>query len=179
MDSNLDLPLPEKKYSIIYADPPWEVKAGPGWNSNGKSRDLFYPTMTLQQITDLPVQNISEKDCVLFLWVINKYIEQSYQIARKWGFNPTCLLTWCKPAHGLGLGGTFVQTSEHLLFCRRGTLKSLQRIDTSWFLHKRHEHSVKPSLFRETITKAFGDLPRIELFARQRVDGWDAWGNEV
>lgn len=89
----------------MYADPPWEVKAGPDWNSNGKSRDLQYPTMSIKDIEKLPVKEISDKDCHLYLWTINKYIGQSYDIARKWGFKPFCLLTWCKPKHGLGLGG--------------------------------------------------------------------------
>jgi N6-adenosine-specific RNA methylase IME4 len=120
----MQLPFPEKKYSIIYADPPWKVKAGPGWATSGESRDLEYPTMEIDDIAALPVKEICNKDAHLYLWVINKYIEQSYGVAREWGFKPICLLTWCKPRHGLGLGGAFVQTTEHLLFCRRGILRA-------------------------------------------------------
>ena len=173
------IPFPDKKYNIIYADPPWEVEAGPPWASNGKSQDLPYPTMSIKDIMDLPVEDISEKDCHLYLWTINKYIEQSYSVARAWGFRPSCLITWCKKPHGIGLGGTFIQTTEHLLFCRKGALKAKNRIDTCWFEHKRLTHSEKPQLFRELILKASGDLPRIELFARQKTKGWDCWGNEV
>ena len=168
-----------KKYQIIYADPPWEVKAGPGWASNGKSRELSYPTMPLEKIKKLPVPELVEKDAHLYLWTINKYIYESYEVARKWGFRPTCLLTWCKPKHGLGLGGAFVQTTEHLLFCRKGNLKTKTRVDTSWFEHKRLKHSEKPHFFREIIEKVSGELPRIELFARTKTPGWDVWGNEV
>ena len=169
-----------KKYQIIYADPPWEVKAGPPWASSGKSGELTYPTMTIEQIKSLPVETIADKNCHLYLWLINKYIVEGYEIARAWGFRPSCLLTWCKPPHGLGLGGAFVQTTEHLLYCRRGSLKTQRRIDTTWFACQRHKHSEKPHFFRDIIRTVSGDVPKIELFARERVlGGWDVWGNEV
>ena len=166
-----------KKYRIIYADPPWEVKAGPPWASNGKSRDLIYPTMTLDEIKMLPVKELADKNAHLYLWTINKYIEQSYEVARAWGFKPSCLITWVKPPHGIGLGGTYIQTTEHLLFCRRGTLKAKKRIDTTWFLYKRGKHSQKPDEFRKMIEDVSGT--GIELFAREKVRDWDVWGNEV
>lgn len=172
-------PISDKKYQIIYADPPWDVKAGPGWASSGKSRDLKYPTMTINEIKALPVKDIADVNCHLYLWTINKYIRQSYDVAEAWGFKVSCLLTWCKPAHGLGLGGVFTQTTEHLLFCRKGNLKVLKRIDTTWFSHGRQAHSEKPMMFMDMITEISGDLPRIELFSRKKALGWDAWGNEV
>jgi N6-adenosine-specific RNA methylase IME4 len=168
-----------KKYQIIYADPPWQVKAGPGWASSGKSRDLEYPTMTLEEIKNLPVKNISEDNSVLFLWTINKYLRESYDVAEAWGFKVSCALTWCKPRHGLGLGGAFVQTTEHLLYARRGSVPTQKRIDTTWFEHKRLKHSEKPQMFRNLILDVVGDLPRVELFARQKTEGWDVFGNEV
>ncbi len=168
-----------KKYQIIYADPPWQVKAGPGWSSSGISRDLKYPTMAIEEIKNLPIKDISAKNAHLYLWLINKYIPEGYEIAKVWGFKPITLLTWCKPAHRLGLVGAFVQTTEHLLFCRRGNLKTLKRIDTTWFLNERHRHSEKPQFFRDIIRQVSGDLMKIELFARERTFGWDVWGNEV
>jgi len=168
-----------KKYQIIYADPPWEVRRGPDWNSNGPSNPLPYPTMTIQEIMALPVDKLSDTNAHLYLWTINKYIPEAYEIAKWWGFKPSCLLTWCKPRHGIGIGGAFVQTSEHLLFCRKGTLTAKKRIDSSWFEHKRLSHSEKPPLFRNMIVEVSGDVTRIELFARQKTDGWDVWGNEV
>ena len=168
-----------KKYQIIYADPPWDVKAGPPWASSGTSQELDYPTMTAAEIKSLNVRGIADENAHLYLWVINKYIEESYSIARSWGFKPSCLLTWCKQKHGLGLGGAFVQTTEHLLFCRRGTLEGKKRIDTTWFLAERNIHSRKPMLFMDMIVEVSGDLPRIELFSRRKALGWDCWGNEV
>ncbi len=168
-----------KKYSIILADPPWDVKAGPPWASSGKSGDLVYPTMSVGDIAAIDVRSIASDNAHLYLWVINKYIEQSYNIARCWGFKPSCLLTWCKKPNGLGLGGAYSQTTEHLLFCRRGQLKAQKRIDATWFLAERSIHSRKPMLFMDMILEVSGDLPRIELFSRRKALGWDCWGNEV
>ncbi len=168
-----------KKYQIIYADPPWDVKAGPKWASSGKSMDLIYPSMSVGRIKELQVEKIADTNAHLYLWVINKYIEDAYGIARCWGFKPSCLLTWCKKPNGIGLGGAFSQTTEHLLFCRRGSLKAKKRIDTTWFLGERTLHSRKPMLFMDMIVEVSGDLPRIEFFSRRKALGWDSWGNEV
>jgi len=173
------IPFPLKKYNIIYADPPWDIDAGPPWNSNQISLPLFYPTMSIDEIKNLPVKDISHKDAHLYLWVINAYLSDGYIIAKFWGFTPVCLVTWCKPKHGLGLGGGFVQTTEHLLFCKKGNLPIKNRIDSTYFYHKRLSHSEKPGIFREMILTISGDHPRIELFARQRYEGWDHWGNEL
>lgn len=167
-----------KKYNVIYADPPWEVKAGPPWASNGKSRDLAYPTMTIEEIKHLPVKEISSKNAHLYLWVINKYIPDAYDIINEWGYKPSAMITWCKKPHGIGLGGTYVQTTEHLIFARRGTHKANKRIDSTWFLFPRRRHSEKPEEFRKMI-EAVSPGRKIELFARIKPQGWDVWGNEV
>ena len=178
-----------KKYQIIYADPPWNLKMGLSrtntdspkgrWEGYGNIHSVPYNTMTLAEIEALPVKQIAETNSVLFLWTINKFLEQSYQVARAWGFKSSTMLVWCKKPMGLGMGGAFVQTTEYLLFARRGTVKSTKRIDTTWFEHKRGRHSRKPDAFRDRIVDVFGDLSRIELFARQKTPGWDVWGNEV
>ena len=167
-------------YQVIYADPPWDVKRGPDWGSNGPSRPLLYPTMSIDEIKSLDVGSLADDNAWLFLWVINKHLEEGYEVARAWGFKPTCLLTWAKPKHGIGLGGTFVQTTEHLLFCRRGTLKARKRIDTTWFAYPRGRHSAKPLEFRAMIDELAPEGARkLELFAREHPEGWDVWGNEV
>ena len=114
----------------------------------------------------------------MYLWTINKYIKESYDVARAWSFEPSCLLTWVKTPHGIGLGGTFVQTTEHLLFCRRGTLEAKKRIDTTWFEYKRGKHSEKPKEFRKMIEEV-SPGKKIELFAREKSENWSVWGNEV
>jgi len=175
-----ETPLPSNngKYQVIYADPPWDVKAGPDWGSGEESKDLIYPTMDIDRIKELPVLPLAEDNAHLYIWTINKYIPETYDIARAWGFKPSCLLTWCKPPHGIGLGGTFVQTTEHLLFCRRGNLPASKRIDTTWFEYPRGKHSAKPQEFRKLIEEV-SPGKKIELFARSKSEGWDVWGNEV
>lgn len=169
-----------KKYNVIYADPPWQLLAGsPNLHSKKQgNRPLEYPTMTTDEIKLLPVQNISDKNCVLFLWTTNKYIESSYSVARAWGFEPSTMLVWCKKPKGRGLGGTFGISTEYLLFARKGSYKAKERHWSTWFEAKRGRHSEKPLLARQIIEKCF-DGDKIELFAREKFDGWDAWGDEV
>ena len=169
-----------KKYQIIYADPPWQLKAGsPNLHERKQgNRELLYPTMSIQEIQVLPIEEISDDNSVLFLWTTNKYIEQAYFIAREWGFKPSTMLVWCKKPKGRGLGGTFGISTEYLLFSRKGSLKATQRHWSTWFEAKRGKHSEKPQIAREIIEKCFTGN-KIELFARQKTEGWDVWGNEV
>lgn len=182
-------------FSCIVVDPPWEVKFGEDRNrdkraSTGSPKgtwsrpNMNYNTMTLEEIKRLPVGQLAEKNAHLYLWTINKYIEQSYEVARAWGFKPSCLLTWAKTPRGLGLGGTFVQTTEHILFCRKGKNTAKGRIVSSWWNWKRPEkvtgpkHSRKPDEFQNMI-ETVSPGPYLEMFARQKRQGWFTWGNEV
>jgi N6-adenosine-specific RNA methylase IME4 len=122
---------------------------------------------------------MADKNCVLFLWTINKYLEQSYEVARQWGFKPSTMLVWDKTPKGIGLGGTFTLANEYLLFARRGTVKAQQRVKGNHWHFPREKHSRKPDFFRNLITDTFGDLPRVELFAREEFEGWDCFGNVV
>jgi N6-adenosine-specific RNA methylase IME4 len=169
-----------KKYQIIYADPPWQLKAGAAnlHIPKQKTRDLEYPTMSLEEIRHLPVGSITDDNAILFLWTTNKYIEPAYSVARAWGFIPSTMLVWCKKPKGRGLGGTFGISTEYLLFARRGTFKAKNRHWSTWFEAKRGRHSEKPAVARELIEKCF-DGEKIELFAREKTNGWDVWGNEV
>lgn len=166
------------KYHTIVADPPWDVLAGPPWSSNQKSQPLVYPTMSIDEIKALDVGAWAEDDCQLYLWTINKYLKQAFEIAESWGFKFSTLLTWVKKPHGIGLGGAYVQTCEYVLFCHKGRVDHQTRIDTTWWLCKRRKHSEKPSEMLD-IFEAVGKSPYLELFARQRREGWDVWGNEV
>ena len=172
-----------KKYQIIYADPPWDVMAGSKQSrkvgDSQVSLPLSYNIMTLNEIKQLPVAMLRDSNCVLFLWTINKYLEQSYSVARSWGFMPSTMLVWDKTPKGIGLGGTFTLANEYLLFSRCGILKAKHRVKGNHWHLPRENHSKKPDFFRDMIVDIFGDLPRIELFARRKVEGWDCWGNEV
>ena len=180
-------------YRTIVVDPPWAVKAGPaplnireGWLAgDGKSRDLAYPTMTVEEIKELPVGELAQKDAHLYLWTINAYVEKAYEVVRDWGFKPSTLLVWAKNPMGGGLGGTWGISTEFILFSRKGNLPATGRIKGTWFNWKRRYnargkpyHSAKPSDFQDLVEQV-SPGPYIELFARQRRPGWDVWGNEV
>jgi N6-adenosine-specific RNA methylase IME4 len=134
--------------------------------------------MSIERIKNLPVASLVDKDAVLFLWTTNKYIEEAFDIARKWGFNFSTMLVWCKSPKGRGLGGTFGISTEFLLFCRRGSLKSKDRHWSTWFEAERRDHSEKPEVVIDIIDKCF-DGSKLELFSRRKRMGWDVWGNEV
>lgn len=196
-------------YRTIVADPPWpmpetgtmtqknrshsEVYIAKGgkatnpdwWNrTTGKTVKIPYPTMSIAAISELPVKGLAEKDSHLYLWTVNRHIEDAYKIARAWGFKVSTVLVWCKTPMGIGFGGTFCNSAEFCLFCRRGALKALQRIDSTWwhwsrpYVNGHIAHSVKPEAFQEMVERV-SPGPYLELFARRRRLGWDVWGNEV
>lgn len=175
---------PEKQFACIVADPPWNVKRleSPGSNGFGtqdgilRSIPLEYPTMSVEQIAALRVP--AAKDAHCYIWTINAYVEQTYDIARAWGFEPSTLLTWIKSPMGLGLGGTFCNTAEFILFCRRGTLKAKKRVDRTWWGWPRGRHSAKPEDF-QTIVESVSPGPYFEMFARRKREGWLSFGNEI
>jgi N6-adenosine-specific RNA methylase IME4 len=192
--------MPDKKssgvYQIIYADPPWETRRvgipKVSHTIGGQKRDdeirltslkrlpLEYNTLSIDEIKSFAVKTISDKNCALYLWTINKYLEDSYSVAREWGFKPVSLISWIKKPMGIFPGGIYAPNIEYILYCRKGNPKIIKRKDSSWFLQPRIcLHSAKPSFFRDMITDVHGDVPRIELFARQKTPGWDIWGNEL
>ena len=174
-----------KKYNIIYADPPWTFKV---WSEKGKGRsaEKHYITMNKNDIQSLPIKFISEKNAVLFLWVTFPCIEEGLELIKAWGFTyKTCAFTWVKQNKKnnslfWGMGYYTRSNAEICLLATKG--KPLERLSHkvhSVILSPIEEHSKKPAIVRDKIVELFGNLPRIELFARQQVDGWDCWGNEV
>jgi N6-adenosine-specific RNA methylase IME4 len=173
------------RYRTIVADPPWDVRRleSPGAEGFGartglRSVALPYPTLTVWQIAALPVDSLAESDAHLYLWTINRYLESAYTIARAWGFKPSTLLTWAKSPMGLGPGGAFSITTEHILFARRGRCPALGREDSTWWQWRRGEHSAKPDAFLDLVERV-SPAPRLELFARTQRLGWDSWGKEA
>ena len=168
------------KYRTIVADPPWTIASGGNghWGLiNGASR-TSYPSMDVDAIAALPVRDLAEKRAHLYVWTINAYIEDTYEIVRHWGFRPSTLLTWCKTPNGLGLGGTYSLTTEHVLFARRGVCAAAERVESTWFQWPRAGHSVKPDAFLDMVER-ISPAPRLEMFARRQRLGWDTWGNEA
>lgn len=171
-----------KKYQIIYADPPWEYKF-----SGTRSRAIDdYPTMKLEDIKGLRVNHIAGDNSVLLLWATPPKLDWAMEVIPAWGFEyKTIAFTWVKTnknAMGLfwGMGYYTRSNPEIILLATRGeTLPRLCHDIHSVVMSEVMEHSHKPAIVRENIVRLFGDLPRIELFARQKVEGWDCWGNEV
>ncbi len=167
-------------FRCIVADPPWDVKKGaPQGRPKGvqlASESLDYPTMSVEEIAAL--RPPAADDAHLYIWTINKYIEQTYHVARSWGFEPSTMLYWLKEPKGIGLGGTYALCVEPLLFCRRGRLPAQKRCDRNWWAYPRGKHSAKPEQFQTTI-EAHSPGPYLEMFARRKRPGWSIWGNEV
>lgn len=173
-----------KKYNIIYADPPWSYKV---WSKKGtgRSAESHYPTMNKKDIQNLPVQNISADNCVLFLWVTSPCLLEGIELIKSWGFEyKTIGFTWVKrnkksDSWFWGMGYWTRANSELCLIATKGNPKRINAGVHSVIDTRIEEHSKKPSIVRDRIVELLGDLPRIELFARNGTDGWDVWGNEV
>ena len=173
-----------KKYNVIYADPPWryEVYSKKGL---GRSAESHYPTMHLEDICSLPVVELAEKDCALFLWVTIPCLLEGLHVLNAWGFTyKTIAFVWVKQnrkADSLfsGMGYWTRSKVELCLLATRGHPKRHDAAVHQVVMSHIEEHSKKPQEVRDRIVRLMGDVPRIELFARQKVPGWDAWGNEV
>ena len=185
LDMVVDILETDKKYGVIYADPPWTYKTYSGKGKEKRSAENHYACMRKEDIQALPVQGIAAEDCVLFLWVTMPCLEEGLELIRKWGFTyKTCAFTWVKQnrkSDGLfwGLGFWTRANAELCLLATRGNPKRVSKGVHSVVLSHVREHSRKPDEVRDRIVELMGDIPRIELFARQQVDGWDCWGDEV
>lgn len=167
-----------ERYRTIVVDPPWSVHQPPllggapnGFPKAGGNQPLPYGTMSVEQIASLPVAQMADDNAHLYLWTINRYVEDAYACVRRWGFSPSTLLTWCKPQVGLGAGGAYALTSEFIVFARRGRGAYERRWPTSWFQWQRGTHSAKPDAFLD-IVEQVSPGPYAELFARRARFGW-------
>lgn len=175
-----------KKYSIIYADPPWAYLWGTGVEGGNFSPEKHYQTMATSEICELPVKELREKNCVLALWATGPCLPDALQVLNAWGFKyKTVLFTWIKQnpkslTTVCGAGSYTRSACEYVLLGMRGHIKRISTIAISQVIQSpRLGHSIKPPIVRDHLVSLFGDLPRIELFARNRTQGWDVFGNEV
>jgi N6-adenosine-specific RNA methylase IME4 len=180
------------RYRTIVADPPWAYPGGfgtvpdrpfPGKRDAGTDtsgtfvkRPIPYQTLSVDEIATLPVADLAEPDAHLYLWTTQRYLHDAPNVARAWGFKPSCVLVWCKPPAGVH-GGTFITNVEFILFCRRGSLAAKQRVYGQWYEWKRGPHSTKPDAFIDLV-EATSPGPYVELFARRARFGWDYWGDQ-
>jgi len=182
-----------KKYQIIYADPPWDYSCiGKNFDRQfTKKKTGFYPivsakdhynSLTNIEIMKLPIEKLCAKDCLLFIWITSPHINIGMKVIEAWGFEyKTVAFVWYKQATNPG----FYSMSEcELCFVakkRGGNIPKPRGIRNArqFLAEKRTKHSAKPSEIRNRILKMFPEQNKIELFAREKVAGWDVWGNEV
>ena len=179
----VDILKTSNKYKIIYADPPWAYKDTR--QHDPKAGGITYRTMRLDEVKALPIKDLADKDCALFLWVTMPMLNEGLEVIRAWGFKYiTCAFVWVKQnpkSDGIysGLGGWTNANAELCLLARRGRPKRIAKNVKQVVVSHRRRHSQKPDEVRERIVDLLGDLPRIELFAREECEGWDCWGDEV
>jgi N6-adenosine-specific RNA methylase IME4 len=177
------IPFPKKKYQIIYADPPWKFNFQNRRGLSAEAKARLYPTMEAKEIVALPVADIADDNCVLFLWVMNSEIPLALECIKAWGFiYKTVAFTWVKTTKNsfhFG-GGNWTRSNPELCFlATKGKPKRMSASVRNLVISILREHSRKPDIIRDHIVELVGDLPRIELFARQTTQGWDCWGNEL
>lgn len=175
--------LKMKKYNIIYADQPWSYKDKALAGNRGAV--CKYPVMVNTQLSQLPIKNIATEDCILFLWVTMPKLNEVFYLIKSWGFTyKTVAFTWVKrnkksPTYFMGMGRWTRANAELCLLCTRGKPNRLSASVHSIIDSPIEGHSKKPEETKKRIVRLMGNLSRIELFARQKTEGWDTWGNEV
>lgn len=173
-----------KKYKIIYADPPWQYRVY-SKKGQGRSAENHYHTMNIKDIMALPVDKIADKDCILFLWITFPCLKEGIEVMERWGFKyKTCGFNWVKRnkkknTYFIGLGFWTRSNSEVCLIGTKGQPKRVSKSVSHICDARIMEHSKKPAEIRERIVELCGELPRIELFARDKVKGWDSLGDEI
>lgn len=174
-----------KKYQIILADPPWRYNDPKG--NDPAMGGITYPTMSDAEICDMKYEladNFAE-NCSLFLWATMPKLQEALDVIKAWGFiYTTCAFVWVKQnpnGDGIysGLGHWTNGNAELCLFAKKGKPQRVAKNIKQICIAPRSRHSEKPKEIRDRIVSLIGDVPRIELFARQKTEGWDVWGNEV
>lgn len=187
-------PLPKKKYQVIYADPPWDYGGKMQYDKTciksenvGFEKNVFissasfkYPTVKLNDLKKLNVQSLAADDCILFMWTTGPQFANSIELGESWGFEyKTVAFVWDKQVHNPGRY-TLSQT-EFVLAFKKGkfpTPRGARNIRQLVSVH-RGQHSEKPEIIIDGITKMFPEQLKIELFARKNYYGWDNWGLEI
>jgi len=174
------------RYSVIYADPPWK------YNNRANHKTRFrggacghYQLMPMAEIASLPIGDIAAENSALFLWCTFPYLDEQITLFKHWGFKyRTVAFTWIKTNPDtrepfFGVGYYTKSNAEVCLLGVRGRMKPISNAVSSVIIAPRQEHSRKPNEARQRIVQLFGDVLRIELFARSRAPGWDVAGNSI
>ena len=180
-------------YNIVYADPPWRYN-GALYDRGGAEN--HYVTMTTEDIANMPIKNITADNCVLFMWATFPKLQDAFVVMRGWGFDyKTCAFVWVKTNRRvnvrqysflpqeqfdsfMGMGKWTRANAEICLLGVRGKIERKNAGIHQIIYAPIEKHSKKPDIVRKKIIELVGDMPKVELFARQNRDGWDAFGNE-
>lgn len=181
-EQNKALPVNERKYSVIYADPPWSFDV---WSGAGKDRaaENHYPTMSQAEIEALPVADMAADDCALFVWAVMPQLQEALDVIKAWGFEyKTCAFVWVKQTKdeerfATGMGYWTRANAEICLLATRGSPARLNADVHQVVMTPRMEHSKKPAEVADRIMRLVPG-PYLEMFARSPRDGWDVWGNQ-
>jgi N6-adenosine-specific RNA methylase IME4 len=176
--ANTNLETGEKRYPVVYADPPWRYE-NPPIGASGRSIENHYPTMTLEEICALPVGEIAASDAILYLWATAPKLAECLQVITAWDFTYRTNLVWDKQVIGMGYHAR--NQHELLLVARRGQIPppAAGTQPASLYSERRGEHSAKPIFFYEMIERTYPGCAKLELFARAERSGWDRWGNQA
>lgn len=161
-----------KKFSTIYADPPWKYSN----QATRSSTNNHYDTMTVDEISELPVPKLTSDNAHLHLWTTNAFIFESLKVIEAWGFEYKSCFIWAKPQ--MGIGNYWRVSHEFMLFGLKGKQPFLDRGQMSWREINRTKHSKKPEEIASIIEKV-SPGPYLELFGRQTRENWTVWGNEI
>ena len=192
--ANLYPSLPDKKYDVIYADPPWDYggklqfdKSSKGVDELDPNKKIFvssacfkYPTLKTSELKKLQLDKISKDNCLLFMWTTNPHLEQALDLGKSWGFEyRTVAFVWDKMNHNPGQ--YTLSNCELCLLFKKGKIPSPRGARNIQQLVRvpRGKHSAKPVEVLQGISKMFPTQDKIELFARNTNDGWDCWGLDV
>ena len=170
-----------KRYNIILIDPAWTYKDKALAGNRGAG--CKYNLMTTEDIKKLPIDSIAADDCVLFCWVTFPKMNEVFDVIKAWGFEyKTCAFTWVKKTKNdkifIGMGRWTRANAEICLLATKGKPKRVSASVRQIIETIPERHSKKPDQVRDRIVELCGDLPRIELFARSRVENWDCWGDD-
>jgi len=163
-------------FNVIYADPPWRYEQDSA--SSNRGVENHYPTMALDEICNLDINDIAADDCILFLWTPSPIMNEAVKVIEAWGFQYKTSAVWNKES--IGMGFYFRQQHELLLVAVKGDMPTppIEHRHSSVYCEKRTQHSKKPDYFRDLIYKMYLEYPKVELFARSQYEGWSVWGNE-
>lgn len=170
----IDIYNTDKKYKVIYADPPWSYEN----NITGTMPKDHYKLMALDDICQMPIKNITEKNAVLYMWAVVPQLEEALKVINSWGFKYKTHFVWDKIKHNVGHYSSV--RHELLMVAIKGSCPlEYYNLYDSVYSEEKTGHSVKPNFFREMIDTVYINGNRIELFARQKNEGWDFFGNEL